>query len=233
MIRRLVVSAVVVLTVVGCSSAGGYHPKIDPAQFSATIDNPWFPLEAGSTRVSAGVKDGKRARDVFTVTHRTLVVDGVTARVVRDQLYLDGALEETTLDYYAQDRAGTVWYFGEDTRTLDATGKTTGTGGTWRAGRAGAQPGVYMPAHPALGRRFRQEFLPGAAEDHFEVVDLSASVTVPYVSSHRALLTKEWTPLEPNVLDHKYYVRGVGQVREISVKGPKEALDLVSSTRDQ
>ena len=231
-----ITAVAIALTALACSSSSTksrasstteYHTAINAADFSANVDNPWFPLQPGSVRVYTGTKDGKDARNVFTVTHRTKIVDGVTTRVVDDKLYLDGKLEEKTLDYYTQHKNGDVWYFGEDTATLDESGKVTSTDGTWHAGVDGAVPGVFMEADPVVGHSFRQEYLKGHAEDHFEVLDLSASVTVPYGTFHDALLTKEWTPLEPDVLDHKFYVRGIGQVREASVTGPKEITSLV------
>jgi hypothetical protein len=136
-------------------------------------------------------------------------------------------LEERTSDYYAQDRCGNVWYFGEDTATLDRHGNVVDTEGTWHAGVDGARPGVFMQAHPRLGRRFRQEWYRGHAEDVFKVVDRSAAVTVPYASFRHALRTAEWTALEPEALDDKFYVAGIGQVAEVSVRGPREALRLV------
>jgi hypothetical protein len=90
----------------------------------------------------------------------------------------------------------------------------------------GAQPGILMPAHPKVGQSFRQEYYKGHAEDHFAVVSVSASVVVPYTASAHALLTKEWTPLEPDTLDHKVYVRGVGLVREETIKGGDERWEL-------
>jgi len=212
------------------SDALPYHPVIDPSQFSSTVDNPWFPLTPGTTFVYEGVKDGKPSRDVYTVTNDTKTIDGVPCVVVHDSLYLAGALEEETLDYYSQDPQGNVWYFGEDTRELDAKGRTTSTEGTWHAGVDGAEPGVFMEADPFVGHQFRQEYYQGHAEDRYRVLDLSASVTVPFGSFASALLTMEWTALEPDVLDHKYYVRGVGEVAELSVRGPMEQARLVSVT---
>src|SRR5262249_13671465 len=124
-----------------------------------------------------------------------------------------------------------VWYFGEDTAELDEHGKVVTTEGTWRAGRDGARPGIYMPGDPTVGQTGRQEYLKGHAEDHFAVVSLRAVVRVPYTSSRRALLTKEWTPLEPGVLDHKYYVRGIGTVLEQTVRGGDERNELISVRR--
>jgi hypothetical protein len=204
-----------------------YHPHIDPADFRPQVDNRWFPLVPGRTLVYTDTKDGKKALDLVVATRRTRVIDGVRTRVVEDRLYLDNFLEERTSDYYAQDRCGNVWYFGEDTATLDRHGRVVDTEGTWHAGIDGAQPGVFMQAHPQLGRRFRQEWYRGHAEDVFKVIDRSAPVAVPYGSFRHALRTAEWTALEPDVLDNKYYVRGVGEVAEVAVKGPREALHLV------
>ena len=210
--------------------AKGYHPRIDPAQFSTTIDNPWFPLVPGTTRVYEGTTDGKPTRTVVTVTGRTKRLAGVDTVVVRDQGFVEGRLEETTLDYFAQDAEGTVWYFGEDTRTVDRNGRTRSAEGTWHAGRGGAQPGIVMEAEPTIGRKLRQEFLKGHALDWYEVVDLSTPITVPY-GSFDGLQTSEWTPLEPKVLDAKVYARGVGQISESSVKGGAEYSSLVTVAR--
>jgi hypothetical protein len=198
---------------------------------SARVSNPWFPLRPGSRYVYTGMRDGKPARDVLTVTHATRVVRGVRCAVVRDRLYLRGKLSERTVDWYAQDDARNVWYFGEATAVLDANGRVKSTEGTWLAGVDGARAGIYMPGHPAGGQSGRQEYYKGHAEDHFKVLSLSARVSTPAVSSRHAVLTQETTPLEPGVVDHKHYVRGVGTVLEEAVKGGAERLMLVSFHR--
>ena len=203
----------------------------NPRDFVARVDNPWFPLLPGTTFVYRGVKDGKTARDVVTVTHATRTIQGVRSTAVADRLYLAGRLEERTTDWYAQDRRGNVWYFGEATAELDRAGHVTSTEGSWLAGRNGAKAGIYMTARPTVGQSRLQEYYRGHAEDHFAVVSLRARVSVPYTTSNRALLTKEWTPLEPGTLDHKYYVRGIGNVKEVTVKGPLERSELVSVHR--
>jgi hypothetical protein len=225
---RLAFAAVALASaILGCTaSATAGRPG-----FAPQVDNPWFPLSPGTTSVYRGVKDGQRSRDVVRVTHRTKMIQGVNCTVLEDRLYLRGRLHERTTDWYAQDRDGTVWYFGEATAELDRNGKVTSTEGSWQAGVDGAQAGIYMPAQPQVGQSARQEFLRGHAEDHFEVLSLTARVTTPFVSSRRALLTKEWTPLEPGVVDHKLYVRGVGMVKEQAVKGGDERAVLVSVTR--
>ena len=199
--------------------------------FTARVDNPWFPLRPGTTYVYSGVKDGEPARDVLTVTHGVRKIQGAPCVVVSDRLYVRGRLAERTTDWYSQDARGNVWYFGESTAELDTRGRVTSTEGTWQAGRDGAKPGIYMPAHPAPGESGRQEYYKGHADDHFEILRLDANVHVPYVSSSRALLTKEWTPLEPGVVDHKLYVRGIGTVLEQTVRGGDERQELISIRR--
>ena len=174
------------------------------------------------------MKDSTKTVDVVTATDRTKRILGVATTVVHDVVSVKGRPEEVTDDFYAQDRHGNVWYFGEETKELNPQGKTTSTEGSFQAGVNGARAGVLIPGTPKVGLVGRQEFLKGEAEDHFEVLDLKASVSVPFVSSMRALRTSEWTPLEPGVIDNKYYIRGIGSVREITVKGPVERLKLVS-----
>jgi hypothetical protein len=201
---------------------------VSPGPFSARVDNPWFPLKPGTTYVYRGVKDGEPARDVVNVTHATRTIIGAPCVAVSDRLYLRGRLEERTTDWYSQDAKGDVWYFGEATAELDKHGRVKDRSGSWLAGRDGAQPGIFMFAHPRVGESARQEYLKGQAEDHFQVLSLNASVNVAYLSSTRAMLTKEWTPLEPGTIDHKYYVRGIGTVLEQTVKGGVERNALVS-----
>jgi len=204
-----------------------YHPHITPRDFSPSVTNPWFPLKPGRTLVYTGTKDNKKALNIVQTTSRTKVIDGVRTRVVEDRLYLDNVLEERTSDYYAQDRCGNVWYFGEDTATLDPQGHVVSTEGSFHAGEHGAQPGVFMQAHRQVGRRFRQEWSQGHAQDTFRVLRLSAPVTVRYGTFKNALKTEETTALEPAVVDNKYYVKGVGEVEELAVKGPLEKVQLV------
>jgi hypothetical protein len=211
------------------SGAGpGWPATLSPSDFVARVDNPWFPLKPGSEYRYTGLKEGMKTVDVVRVTDRTKRILGVETTVVHDVVSVNGRPEEVTNDFYAQDRAGNVWYFGEATRELDRHGDTISTEGSFQAGVKGARAGVLVPGHPKVGQTARQEFRRGQAEDHFKVLDLNATVPVPFVSSHHALRTREWTPLEPKVVDNKYYVRGIGTVREIAVKGPIERLRLVS-----
>jgi hypothetical protein len=213
------------------SPSAGYSVTYAPAQFSADVTNPWFPLTPGTTLIYRGTKDEQPALEYFTISNETQKIDGVPCRVVLDRLFLRGTLAETTRDYYTQDNQGNVWYFGEDTAQLDPKGNLLGTEGTWHAHEAGAFPGIFMFADPRVGDSHRQEYYVGHAEDVFQVLALSTSVSVPYRSFTGALRTKEWTALEPDVLDNKYYVRGIGTVKEIAVKGPLEELVLIGIRR--
>jgi hypothetical protein len=209
-------AAVVALATAGCGS-GGRH-------FAPAVDNPWFPLKPGTTFVYRGVKDGKAAEERLTVTRETKEIQGVRATVLHDLLYLDRKLAERTTDWYAQDAKGNVWYFGERTAELDRRGRVTSTEGSWEAGADGAKAGIYMPARPKVGQVFRQEYYKDHAEDHFRVISLRAPAGD--VFGHKfGLLTREWTPLEPGVVDFKTYARGIGTVKERSADG-EERLEL-------
>jgi hypothetical protein len=190
------------------------------------ITNPYFPLPPGTTFIYHGKKKGHPARNDVLVTHETKVVDGVTCVVVRDTNWVNGKLVELTLDYYAQDDHGNVWYFGEYA-TQYKHGKVIGHAGSWEAGVDGAQAGFIMEATPQVGDVYRQEFAPGVAEDTAEVLSVTASVKVPYGSfSGNVLLTKEFSPLDPGSVEHKYYAPHVGNLKSIDVQGGSDVLVL-------
>jgi len=210
------------------SPSPAYSVTYSPTDFSADITNPFFPLKPGTTLIYRGTRDEEPAYERFFISTETQKIDGIPCRVVLDRLWLSGILHETTRDFYSQDSKGNVWYFGEDTAEIDEHGNMISTEGTWHSGDAGALPGIFMPANPVVGESHRQEYRAGHAEDFFQVVDLSAPLTVPYRHFDNALLTKEWTPLEPDTLDHKYYVRDIGEVKEVTVKGGQEELALVA-----
>jgi len=203
-----------------------YHPRIDPADFSPDVTNPWFPLTPGRTLVYTGTKDGQKALNLVATTSRTKKIDGVTTRVVEDRLYLSNVLEERTSDYYAQDRCGNVWYFGEDTAECE-NGAIKNQDGAWQAGVDGAQPGVVMLADARVGDHYRQEYLAGEAEDQARVLKLDDAVTVPAGSYTDVLVTEDFTPLEPDLLEDKLYAPGVGVVEDREVKGGSGVVKLV------
>lgn len=192
---------------------------------SLNIDNKYFPLKSGTTFTYKGTSDGTPTKDVVIVSDKTKGILGVTARVVHDTVYEKGKAAEVTDDWYAQDDSGNVWYLGESTKELESGS----TEGSWEAGVNGAKPGIIMEANPQVGDTYYQEFLNGAAEDQATVIQLDASVCVPYgCFDSKVLVTKEFTALEPGVVDHKYYAPGVGDIKEETVQGGNEKLELVS-----
>lgn len=203
-----------------------YRPVIVPAEFSTTIDNPFLPLVPGTRLTYAGTSEDGRETIVVDVLRTTRLVMGVRCVVVRDTVSLDGEVIEDTYDWYAQHRDGSVWYFGEDTKELEA-GKVVSTQGAWEAGVKGAQPGVVMPAAPAVGDHFRQEYAVGEAEDEFTVLSTSASATLGTGRLTGLVQTEERSRLEPEVVERKYYARGIGTVLVEHVKGPPERIELV------
>jgi hypothetical protein len=204
----------------------GYAPHIAPADFSTKIDNKYFPLKPGTTFVYRGKTQDATEGDTVKVTSDTRNIMGVECVVVNDRVTEGGKLTEQTYDWYAQDKKGNVWYFGEDSKEYE-NGKVKSTGGSWEAGKDGAKPGIIMPASPKVGKTYRQEYYKGEAEDMAKALKLTGSVKVPYGSFDNVLVTDEWTPLEPNVAEHKYYAPKVGNVKEIATKGPKETLELI------
>jgi hypothetical protein len=208
-----------------------YRSDLPPAEdFVAVIDNPYMPFMPGTRTVFEGVSDGERERNVVSVTDRTKVILGVTTTVVHDQVFsANGDLAEDTFDWYAQDRFGNVWYFGEDTAEY-ANGEVSSTKGSWEAGVGGAQPGVVMLAQPTVGESYHQEFLRGEAEDVGTVVAIDDRVSVPYGSFDHVLVTEDTTPLEPQILEHKFYAPGIGVVLERVLRGGQEVSRLVSYT---
>ena len=205
---------------------------INPEDFTTRIDNPFLPLQAGTTFIYKGVKEQSKQRDVFAVTDRTVVIDGVTCRVVHDRVFIRGVLRENTFDYFAQDLDGNVWYFGEDTEELDKRGRVVSTAGTWRGGVDGAQPGLIMEAHPKVRDHYFQEVAVPVAQDEAIVLNLHEIVAVPFGKFTNCLQTKEFTQLEPGNVEHKFYARRIGCILGVVVKGGKERLALVNIVRE-
>jgi hypothetical protein len=229
-VRIAFVVATLAATLGATAVASGSQATLssNPRGFSTRVDNPWFPLKPGTTYRYTGIKNGQPSRETVVVTHQTRTIQGAPCVAVQDLLYVRGKLHERTTDWYTQDKQGNVWYFGERTAELDRNGRVTSTEGTWLAGVDGAKPGIYMPARPRVGQSARQEYYKGHAEDHFRVAAVLGTVTS---EAANAVLTEEWTPLEPGALDTKLYVRGIGTVTELAIKGGNERNQLVSVTR--
>ncbi|MGZ8737392.1 MAG: hypothetical protein ACXWW7_09540 [Nocardioides sp.] len=204
-------------------------PDLDPADFVVGIDNPYLPFTPGTRWIYESKSTEGDERIVVTVTDRSKVVDGVQATVVHDRVTTpDGELIEDTFDWYAQDVDGNVWYLGEDTTAYE-DGKTSKEG-SWEAGVDGALAGVVMPAAPQVGDAYAQEYLDGEAEDEGEVLALDEEATVPFGSYTGLVMTADTTPLEPDMVEHKYYARGVGLVYEEMVTPGDDRVRLVEMT---
>jgi hypothetical protein len=202
---------------------GSEPVPLDPANFTTTIDNPYWPMRPGGRWV---YREGK-ARTVVTVMNDTKTVAGIEARVVHDVLTEEGRVSEDTYDWYAQDHDGNIWYMGEATKEFQK-GRPPSTEGSWEAGVDGAQPGVIVPAHPAVGLTYRQEYLRGRAEDNGQILAVEQRVQVPYGSFDHTLKTKDYSPLEPKVIENKFYAPGVGPVLAVTVAGGSDKEELLS-----
>jgi hypothetical protein len=240
----IVVAAFVILFVAGCatngsvnagadqsqSGAGSGSPRdlpqgaepvnLDPKDFTTRIDNPYWPMDPGTRWTYRETdKGGAQLKVVVTVSDQTKkIANGVTARVVRDTATEDGKIIEDTIDWYAQDREGNIWYLGENTAEFE-NGKLMSREGSFEAGVDGAKPGVIMPAHPQDGMHYRQEYYKGKAEDNGEVLSTNEKVRSPFGQFDNALLTKDTITIEPNVLEYKLYAKGIGPVVALGVSG--------------
>jgi hypothetical protein len=209
---------------------GTYAPKIDPANFVASINNRYLPYKPGTRFHFEGVRGTTPQTDDEVVLHRTKRILGVSSTVVRDTVSEHGRAVERTDDWYAQDKQGNVWYMGEDAFDLK-NGRFVKAGDSWKSGVNGAQPGIIMPAHPRPGDAYRQEYYPpGKALDQARVLRLTGTRTVPAGSFKHLLVTSERSPLEPQT-EQKYYAPGLGEVAERVVKGHHEEFKLVSVTK--
>ena len=223
----LVCAAMICAAVSSCTPgyAENVTPRFNPANFAGhAIDNPYFPLAPGTTFIYEGETDGVPASNVTQVTHDVKLVAGVGCVVVRDLGFENGStLVEETFDWYAQDKFGNVWYLGEDATEYPSGSKE----GSWKAGVNGALPGLIMEARPRVGDRYSQELAVGVAQDMAMVLSLNKALTISLGRFDDLLLTREWSPLDKGVTEHKYYARGVGFIYGVMVKGGSEHTELV------
>lgn len=231
-----------VLVVVACGqspapSTGGDLPQaddpveLDPTEFTFEIDNPYWPMEPGSRWTYREIdEEGEELAVVVTVSSETKeIANGITARVVRDTVTKNGELVEDTFDWYAQDASGTIWYLGEDTAEFE-DGEVKTTAGSFEAGVDGALSGIIMPAKPAVGMSYRQEYYRGEAEDNGEIMSIGEQVEVPAGHYDGAVLTKDTITIEPDVVEYKLYARGVGPVLALGISGGGGREELVEFT---
>jgi hypothetical protein len=201
-------------------------PAFDSTAFAARVDNPYFPLRPGTVFVYRTHDAKGSGTDTIEVTRQTRRILGVIAVVVRDRAYRDSVLIEDTYDWYAQDKAGSVWYLGEDTKAMRGD-SVVSTAGSWEAGRDGAFAGVIMPGVPDDGLTYRQEYRAGVAEDMARIVSLSAQVKVMGETFSPCVVTEDWSPLERGVKEQKIYAPGLGLVFERTTAGGDEEMELV------
>jgi hypothetical protein len=211
---------------------GSEPVDLAPAAFSTVIDNPYWPMTPGSHWVYREIAgDGAVQRVDVKITGKTKrIANGVEARVVSDVVTQNGEPVEVTDDWYAQDSAGNIWYLGEDTAEYE-NGKVVSTEGSWEAGVDGAQPGIAMPADPQVGMTYRQEYYAGVAEDEAKVLSLDEQVGVPFRHFTDVVMTKDLNPLEPRLLEHKFYAPGVGPVLTLDVSGASGREELIRFTK--
>lgn len=238
--------AVLLPALAGCGSSGGDSSStaqqsgtstfpqtsepsnLDPADFSTNIDNPYWPMPVGATwHVHVSNPQGESLQETITVTDQTKrIADGVTARVVRDIVYDHGQPSEITDDWYAQDSDGNIWYFGENTAEIHNGERDTS--GSFEAGRDGADAGVAMPAHPYVGLTYREEYYKGHAEDGASIISTDALAKVPYGRFEHGVQTRNFSGIEPDVIEEKIYAKGIGVVLEITVSGGSDRDELLS-----
>ena len=211
---------------------GSESVELDPGDFTVDITNTYWPMEPGDRWISSET-DGKGdvLRVEVTVQDETYTVaSGIEARVVHDRVTRDGAVVEDTLDWYAQDRDGNIWYLGEKTAEYE-NGQVVSTEGSWEAGVDGAQPGIAVPADPEPGLTYRQEYLKGQAEDQGAVLSTDEQVGVPTGIYTGALLTRDTTALEPDLVELKFYAPGIGPVLTVESSGGAGREELVETNR--
>lgn len=205
--------------------AAGYEPVLHKADFQRVVNNRYFPLPAGRTLTYRGIKDGVSQFVVIHVTSQAKVLEGIPAVTVTDVATHQGTLLEKTTDWYAQDKEGNVWYLGE--QTAHYSHGHVDHSGSWKAGLNDAEPGIVMLANPQVPDAYRQECLPGQAEDMAWIVIKGGSLQLPFGAAHGILTSLEATRIEPAVIDQKVYAPGIGIVLEQAMSGPTEFAKLV------
>jgi len=203
-----------------------YNPVINPSEFSSNINNPYFSLTPGKNMIyESKTEEGLEKIEVY-IMNETKTVNGVETRIVWDRVWLNNELIEDTKDWYAQDNEGNVWYFGEESQEI-IDNIVVSTKGSWEAGINGAKPGIIMKANLEIGDKYRQEYYKGEAEDWGEVIAVNESVNIPFGHFTSCIKTRDYTPLEPNVNEHKYYCPEIGGViLEEEVNG-EEKVELI------
>ena len=231
--KRIFVSIVCVALLI-LSLVGSAVPAYAKQDFAPTpkfsnplvIDNQYMPLVPGTTLVYQGTEDEKTTYEELTVTDQTRVIQGVETRVVHDTHWTNGTLTADTFNWFAQDDAGNVWYFGEDSSQL-VNGMVVGHASSWEAGVDGASPGIVMEAQPKIVDTYQLENAPGVAQDMAIVISLNESVCVVYGCFANVVEAEEFSPLEPGVVEDKYYASGVGEIKAVTAQDSSQQSELL------
>src|SRR5262249_31070965 len=205
-----------------------YAPDVAPDDFLPLITNEFMPMRPGETLVYLTNTANGVERDEVTTLDEIEIIDGFLVRKVRDAVTLDGEPFEFTQDFFSQHENGDVWYFGEVSGSFE-DGFLDNLHGSWRTGKDGAKPGIIMEALPKVGDAYRQEYLPGVAEDVARVISLDETVTVPFGTFEHCLQTEEFTASEPGVFERKFYAKGIGVVLTVDLDSGErtELVDIV------
>lgn len=209
-----------------------YSVNLTPADFVSQIDNPYLPLLPGTKWVyEATLEDGTKERNEIEVLAETREVHGVSATVVYDVVYVDSVIVEATYDWYAQDNEGNVWYLGE---TVDnyQDGKLMDHAGSWEWGVDGALPGIIMWATPAehLNETYYQEYYTDEAEDQGQVLSVAEKITVPFGTFENVVKTYDFSALDSELQENKFYASGIGVIKEVDLKTGEEVVLIEYST---
>ncbi|WP_408095784.1 hypothetical protein ACJVC5_12130 [Peredibacter sp. HCB2-198] len=214
-----------------CGKLGeaAYDPQIDPANFSATVTNPYFPLTAGTTWTYAGTtEDGAAVTVEREVSDETKDIMGVTCTGVKETEKQGEDTVRETIEWYAQDNEGAVWLFGRNNQELDGD-EVTSIDGSFVAGEEDAKPGIIMKATPAVNDVYRQEYVIQESEGVGEVLSISETLNVPAGNFTNVVKTNDTDALMPDEVKNTFYASGVGPI-SITVVDGTEKLELQSVT---
>lgn len=230
MMLRLTALAAALALGASLATAETYDPQINPADFTSNVTHPLFNMPIGKLMVYEAKTEDGQERIEIRVRGETRKIMGVETLVYNDRVFLEGQLIEETNDYIAQDKAGNVWYFGEEVDNYEK-GKFKDHHGAWIGGVDGARPGMWMTAKQEIGKEYRQEYYKGEAEDWAKVVATDATVKVPAGTYKNCLKVFEWTPLEPGNTAHKFYCAEAGGIA-LEEKPDGERTELVSVAQE-
>jgi hypothetical protein len=230
--RKLFFSILVVLAACASPAADSYTVSLTADDFVLAIDNPFLPFIPGSRWIyEATLEDGTVERNEIEVLQETRNVNGIAATVVHDTVYAGGQLMEETYDWYAQDKKGNVWYLGEEVDNYE-NGVLVDHAGSWEWGKDGALPGIIMWADPSahLNEEYYQEFYAGEAEDKGRVLSVTESITVPFGTFEDVVKTYDFSPIDKDLKENKFYAHGVGMVKEVDLNTGEEVVLIEFTT---